>query len=169
MKTRVLHRIELRMKIWYLEVNSNVRFEKTMFLFIFCLFFVCFQYNRCVSVNKSHILHINAHFSVSWGEMRSWVVLGEKDILSEFSDENSVLHGIQLRLTVWCLESKTIILDFGKLCSLSYLSFFVCFQCKKCFSVKKFHIFHMNPLFSVSWGEMLFCVLYWRERDINWV
>ena len=54
-----------------------------------------------------------------------------------------------------------------KLGSISYSSCFGCFQCKRCVYAMNLHLFHNNPLLSVSWGEMRFWVFLEEKHSLS--
>ena len=60
-----------------------------------------------------------------------------------------------------------LMLNLTKRCCLSYSICFGCFQCNRRVSVKKLHLFHINPPFSVSWGKMRFWVLFDEKTSLS--
>ena len=120
--------------------------------------FGCFQCNICVYVMNLHLFHNNPLLSVSWGEMRFWVFLEEKNSLSKFSDERLSFVRNWAKNEDVMLWGQFLYKNVHKLGSISYSSCFGCFQCKRCVSAMNLHLFHNNPLLSVSWGEMHFWV-----------
>ena len=69
----------------------------------------------------------------------------------------------------WRFNAWRPILEWNlrKLCFLSNLWCFGCFHSKRCVSVKKLHLFHINPPFSVSWGKMRFWVLFDEKTSLS--
>ena len=129
--------------------------------------FGCFQCNRRVSVKKLHLFHINPPLSVSWGKMRFWVLFDEKTSLSSFSDEQHSFTRNWAQNEDLMLGGQFLSEIWGNYVSYQIYGLFGCFHSKRCVSVKKLHLFHINPPFSVSWGKMRFWVLFDEKTSLS--
>ena len=99
--------------------------------------------------------------------MRFWVLFDEKTSLSSFTDEQHSFTRNWAQNEDLMLGGQFLMWNLRKLCFLSNLWSFGCFHSKRCVSVKKLHLFHINPPFSVSWGKMRFWVLFDEKTSLS--
>ena len=154
------------MRIWFLGGQFFCEIWENYVALAYSSFFGCFQCNSICFCEEITSFHNIPLFRVSWGEMLSWAVFRKRKSYARLVLSDQSFTEIQLSMRIWCLRANSYVKFEKTIFPCIFILFWLSPMQEMCFS-EAITYFHMIPLFSVSWEEILFWAVFVKDGQFR--